>query len=73
MEIIRKCFICKKYLLISNFNHNRTKKDVYATECTDCIIKFPSKGKVTCDGGKEINKDYLKKHILSKIHKKYIK
>ena len=35
-ELVKKCRVCKKIPLKSNFNKNKTKKSCYRSECRSC-------------------------------------
>jgi hypothetical protein len=70
----KKCCRCKIVKDIKDFYKNKTRKDGFQPECSQCKYElyFLSKEKlfpkVTCACGKTIYKYYLEKHLKTKYH-----
>jgi hypothetical protein len=59
----------------NEFLKNRCCADSYANQCKVCKNSNPNifHPKVKCECGKTIQKFYLKYHLQTKLHLKYIK
>jgi hypothetical protein len=74
-NIEMKCFSkCKNLKPMSEFFKNRWFADGYANQCKVCKISNPEifHPKVKCKCGKTVQKFYLKYHLQTKLHLKYI-
>ena len=75
METTTKmCVKCKKYRLFTEYSKNKYGKDGLFWVCNYCLKEYyiNNTKPVKCDCGRLINEKYLKTHIKSNIHKKYL-
>ncbi len=73
--IIKCCSKCKIMKSINEFFKNRCFADGYANQCKVCKNSNPNifHPKIKCECGKTIQKFYLKYHLQTNVHSKYMK
>jgi hypothetical protein len=69
------CSKCKNIKSINEFFKNRCFDDGYANQCKNCKNSKPNifHSKLKCECGKTIQNFYLKYHLQTNVHLKYIK
>jgi hypothetical protein len=70
----KMCVKCKKYRLLTEYCKNKYGVDGLFWICNHCQKEYylSYNKPVKCDCGRLINEKYLKTHIKSNIHKKYL-
>ncbi len=73
--MLKRCSKCKNMKQFNEFFRNRCFADGYANQCKVCKNSDTSifHPKVKCECGKTIQKFYLKHHLQTNTHLKYIK
>jgi hypothetical protein len=73
--IMKCCSKCKNIKPINEFFKNRCLADGYANQCKVCKNSNPNifHPIVKCECGKTIQKYYLKHHLQTNVHLKYVK
>jgi ssDNA-binding Zn-finger/Zn-ribbon topoisomerase 1 len=70
----KMCIKCKEFRLLTEYSKNKYGKDGLFWVCNYCLKEYyiNNTKPVKCECGRLINEKYLKTHIKSNIHKKYL-